>query len=70
MESAENLKLEFTSRILGKTQELTRLRKLSDLTQTDMAHKCGVSPSTIIRFETIKQENPYLVFCYEQIIKS
>jgi DNA-binding XRE family transcriptional regulator len=70
MQSAEILRTEFAGRLLGKAQELTERRKESKMTQIEMAHKCGVSLKTIQRFETLKQPNAYLVFCYNNLLNS
>ena len=68
MEQSENLKLEFEARLLGKAQELTELRKATNLSQSDMAFKCGVSRKTVERFETFKSINPYLCFAYQRVL--
>jgi DNA-binding XRE family transcriptional regulator len=68
MKTSDNLNVEFVARLLGKAQELSEIRKVTNLSQVDMAQKCGVSTRTIVRFETLQQPNPYLVFCYKTLL--
>jgi DNA-binding XRE family transcriptional regulator len=68
MQSAENIKVEYYARLLGKAQNLSELRKESNLSQSNMAFRCGVSLKTIQRFELLQQPNPYLVFCYKTLL--
>lgn len=70
MQPPEEIKVTFVSALMYRAQYLIDKRKRSNLSQSNMAHYCGVSLKTIQRFETMRQENAYLCFAYEKVLNS
>lgn len=68
MQQSEKYKYMFDVALLSRAQDLILMRKGTNLSQLDMAFRCGVSIKTIQRFETMKAANAYLCFAYKQIL--
>jgi transcriptional regulator with XRE-family HTH domain len=64
----EQLKTEYFAYFSQQVTELTIQRKAQNFTQSDMAHKLGVSLRTIQHFENYRCENYYLIFGYKRIL--
>ena len=59
----------FKERLLTHMQKLIYKRQKSGNTLDVMAELCGVSRSSIVRFENYQAIDPFLVFCYTNILK-
>lgn len=64
----EELKTEYFAFFSQQVTKLTIHRKAKNITQSDMAHKLGVSLRTIQHFENYRCENFYLIFGYKRIL--
>ena len=64
----EELKTEYFAFFSQQVTELTLERKAQNFTQSEMAHRLGVSLRTIQHFENYRCENFYLIFGYKRIL--
>ena len=70
MQYPQNIKTAYIAALMSRAQHLIEKRKRSNVTQSQMAHYCGVSIKTIQRFEAMRQESAYLCFAYEKVISA
>jgi DNA-binding transcriptional regulator YiaG len=64
----EELKTEYFACFSQQVTELTLQRKAQNITQSEMAHRLGVSLRTVQNFENYRCENYYLIFGYKRIL--
>lgn len=64
----EEIKTEYFAWFSQQVTELTLQRKAQNITQSEMAHRLGVSLRTIQHFENYRCENYYLIFGYKRIL--
>lgn len=63
------MKTAYVAALMSRAQPLIEMRRRSEMSQTNVAHACGVSLKTVQRFETLRSENAYLCFAYAQMFE-